>query len=669
MTMRWRGLMAPIDAQTGDRRMFAPGAIGHRRLPLPAKWQKVQAAGHQGAVTVASIDSIYQVGDDMWGAGEILDPMVIPEVIPFTYLANKGLVGPSVDLEPNITYTTIADPDNPDETVMKILRGTVSGTTFVSTPAFSQVTLEVFDDGEAATLLASAGVECFAVNSRSWRSWPMAEKDTKWSVDDTLARLSAWAGGDAKKYAQAFLYYDAKGRADIRETYRLPIADVINDRLVLIPRAVYQAAAFLSGAHGGVKEIPDSEVQPLQRVVTEIYAVLAEEFQDPDLRPPWQRGGRQGATDAGALSIMKEVVMDDEAENTFAVRSSGWSDLPTSTGIWDEGAARAALDAWAGDDMDKYAKAFLWNDDSGNKTGMKFPIAKPVNGKLTIFIRAVNNAKSRLSSASIPAADKARILTILNGIQERYDGQRSSDEMALLASGSPIRPPKEWFDNPHFTKPTQFTVTEEGRVYGHLAAWNTCHKAFRHKCVLPPRSATNYRHFRLGRVLCDDGSQVPVGRVTVGTGHADDTFGVIPAREHYDNTGTCAAIVAVYEDKFGIAFAGCTVPDLPEAKVAELRRSPLSGDWRRSGGNLELVGALAVNDPGFEVVGEDELGVYSLTAAGVVYDEGGDCGCAVTVPDLPVAGGAEVLADVDALLARLDADAKIAAYNTIMAEV
>lgn len=559
MTMRWRGLMAPDDAKTGDRRAFAPGAITHRKLPLPAEWVRVKGNGHSGAVTVAEIDAVYATEDGMWGTGELLDPMIIPDVTPFAYLAGKRLVGPSVDLDPDMTYTFTPDPDNPEEAIRLITRGNIHSVTFVSTPAFPQVTVEIYDDEEAGALLASAGIECFAVNGANWRSWPIADKATPWSADASIARLAAWSGGDGKKYRQAFLYYDAKSRPDIKETYRLPIADVVNGKLVLIPRAVYQAAAFLSGAHGGVKDIPDNEVQPLQRVVTEIYAVLAQAQEDPQLVPPWQRGGRQGAKDSGAMSIMEEVVVDDRIEQDIDV---------------------------------------------------------------------------------------------------------ADEDMTLVASAVD-RPPAPWFADPKLKGLTALEVTEGGRVFGHLAGWKNCHKAFRHKCMMAPRSATNYKHFKLGKVLCDDGSMVKVGRVTVGTGHADDRFGVVPAREHYDNTGTCAAVVNVGEDAFGIWVAGALVAGLPEAKAAELRRSPLSGDWRRTNGNLELVGALAVNDPGFEVISEDEAGVYSLTAAGTFMAEPGsdeDCGC--TVGEEP-RDRLVLLAEVDDVIMNADGAAKMAAWEAL----
>src|SRR5690606_6433114 len=59
-------------------------------------------------------------------------------------------------------------------------------------------------------------------------------------------------------------------------------------------------------------------------------------------------------------------------------------------------------------------------------------------------------------------------------------------------------------------------------------------------------------------------------------------------------------------------------------QVRESRSAPISGDWRRVGGALELVAALAVNVPGFGVprlhrrIHKDNL--ESLVASGVVVN-------------------------------------------------
>lgn len=293
----------------------------------------------------------------------------------------------------------------------------------------------------------------------------------------------------------------------------------------------------------------------------------------------------------------------------FGVRASGWSGLPTSTASWDEGRARAALDAWAGDNMAKYGRGFLWSDGSGNKTGFKFPIAMPVNGKLTVFRNAVNAAKARLNQGDIPSADKAKMATILDRLSESYE------EMSLVAAGAPLNPPKAWFSDPGLTGPTKITVTPEGRVYGHLAEFGKCHLTFANTCVTVPRSQRGYADFHAGTTKTKEGAVLNTGVLTVDTGHADTTWGADAARvkAHYDNTGTAAAVVRAGEDAYGVWVAGSLVPGADETLAQKLRRSPLSGDWRRIGGGLELVAALGVNRPGYQITasGVEEFLIYA----------------------------------------------------------
>jgi hypothetical protein len=297
---------------------------------------------------------------------------------------------------------------------------------------------------------------------------------------------------------------------------------------------------------------------------------------------------------------------------TFAVRSSGWSSLPTSTAAWDEGAARAALDAWAGDDMSKYAKGFLWFDPENreNKTAYKFPIAKPVNGKLTIFLHAVNNAKARLSSASIPAEDKAKILSILNGIQERYETAGSETVETFATKYDGIHPPRDAFAQRRLGRKTKMTVVPRdgyNEVYGHLADWDTCHLGLQignpNICVKPPRSKRGYKDFHVSSILTAEGDILDVGKLTIDAYHGSSRRGLTASqvRAHYEHTGTEAAVGRVYEDEFGPAFFGVQVPDNDAALAQKIRRTPASGHWHPINGHLELVAALGVNRPAFPI--------------------------------------------------------------------
>jgi hypothetical protein len=184
-----------------------------------------------------------------------------------------------------------------------------------------------------------------------------------------------------------------------------------------------------------------------------------------------------------------------------------------------------------------------------------------------------------------------------------------------LPPEAPLCPPAAWFADPELSAPTPMTVDDHGRIWGHIATWDTCHVGFADQCVKPPRSATNYAHFMTGEIVCEDGSRVNVGQITMDTGHAPLRSNGARAAAHYDDTGLAVADVAAGEDRFGIWMAGGLRPGVAPEKVRALMASDVSGDWRRIGSTLELVGLLAVNVPGFPKLRESEGLVASLVAS------------------------------------------------------
>ena len=185
----------------------------------------------------------------------------------------------------------------------------------------------------------------------------------------------------------------------------------------------------------------------------------------------------------------------------------------------------------------------------------------------------------------------------------------------------------DYFLNPMLDGPTPLTVTPDGRVFGHIATWDTCHIAFKDECVLPPRSNTDYAYFLTGEVLTDAGP-VPVGQITMNGPHADGMASMSQTIAHYDNTTTPAADVTIYEDDFGIVCSGILRPGVTAEDVRVLRASAISGDWRgvvvRGQENLELVAALAVNVPGYPIArtqfAVEGSRTMSLVAAGSVMN-------------------------------------------------
>lgn len=212
----------------------------------------------------------------------------------------------------------------------------------------------------------------------------------------------------------------------------------------------------------------------------------------------------------------------------------------------------------------------------------------------TITERITNGRIRGVTAVDIPAFHDAQIQAV------------SIDETdyvppSVVASAIPIDPPGDWFDNPQLTKLTKTTITKDGKVFGHLAGWDTCHIGRGPVCVNAPHSMSNYAHFKTGSIKTNSGAVIPTGVLTMGTGHAGLQENGTTAAAHYDNTGYAVADVVTGEDSFGIWFSGALRPDVTDEQIRALRGSGISGDWRRIGGNLELVAALAVNTPGFPI--------------------------------------------------------------------
>lgn len=348
--------------------------------------------------------------------------------------------------------------------------------------------------------------------------------------------------------------------------------------------------------------------------------------------------------DNDALSLI-------QTEGTFEV--IGNTDLPIADREteWDGQAARNRVFNLCSDDNDNVdvdcvSRAFLWRDPDANPTtrgAYSLGFADVINGQLQIVPRGVSaTAGGRgVDAADIPEDDKrrirSRICTLYDHIQDSIDDwpdcpfERNEESAmtrnAVTASATarfPIEPPMTWFQNPSLEGPTSWTVTDDGRVYGHLALWSTCHTTFPDRCVTPPRES-DYPYFMRSELKTSDGVNVGVGPITLGTGHAALRLGAVPAVRHYDDTGLAAVDVTLGEDRYGIWVAGALRPTVNDIQLRELRGSSLSGDWRRIGGNLRLVAVLAVNVPGFPVPKmsaniDSSESFASMVAAGVVTE-------------------------------------------------
>lgn len=169
----------------------------------------------------------------------------------------------------------------------------------------------------------------------------------------------------------------------------------------------------------------------------------------------------------------------------------------------------------------------------------------------------------------------------------------------------PLKPPQDWFALPEAQTPTPLTFQKDGKVFGHIALWGSCHTGFLNgavaECVQPPPSKTDYQHFHLGTIETQEGQDVRVGKITYATGHAPLSASARVAADHYDNTGSVGAFVRARNGSVGIWVSGAVRSGISPEGFRDLRANPPSGDWRSLNRNLELVAALAVPVPGFPI--------------------------------------------------------------------
>jgi hypothetical protein len=249
-----------------------------------------------------------------------------------------------------------------------------------------------------------------------------------------------------------------------------------------------------------------------------------------------------------------------------------------------------------------------------------------IRGATLLSIGAIAEAYCELADAT-PASDVPPVVPAADVAVPAVAAAASCS-----CGGTPPARPAAWFEDPQLDGPTPLTISDDGRVFGHLAApWGACHTGIGDRCVTPPRSTAGYAYFTTGSVQTTDGPR-RVGQLTMNTGHAPLAFDHRAAAAHYDGGPGALqwADVAVGEDRHGIWVAGAVRPGLTDAQLHEARAQALSGDWRNIGGALELVAALSVPVPGFPVVSLAASGtpnmqarvshgtVTALVAAGVV---------------------------------------------------
>lgn len=117
----------------------------------------------------------------------------------------------------------------------------------------------------------------------SFRDLPLADREREWDGDAADERVRKWAKVDDEPnaaYRDAHVWYDADKKENFT-AYKLLIADVVDGKLVAVPRGVMAAAAVMQGSRGGV-DLPDKDRDRVKSHLAKYYAKW-------DETPPWDR--------------------------------------------------------------------------------------------------------------------------------------------------------------------------------------------------------------------------------------------------------------------------------------------------------------------------------------------------------------------------------------------
>ncbi|HMG29009.1 MAG TPA: hypothetical protein VK585_02670 [Jiangellaceae bacterium] len=109
----------------------------------------------------------------------------------------------------------------------------------------------------------------------AFQDLPLADRDREWDGDAAESRVRAWANAQDEPnedYRDAHVWYDS-GKKSNFTAYKLLIADVVNDRLVAVPRGVMAAAAVMRGSRGGV-DLPRGDVDRVKSHLAKYYAKM-----------------------------------------------------------------------------------------------------------------------------------------------------------------------------------------------------------------------------------------------------------------------------------------------------------------------------------------------------------------------------------------------------------
>jgi hypothetical protein len=573
----WHGILAVEGIPTGDLRRFASQALTFDDFPMSLTWQRASAERHDGAVVIGRITNAWTGPDGLvYGEGMFRVSPEADEVIDM--IANGDLRGVSVELDSVAMEYSDVDGNPIDletaasdgDVYQHLTAGRVRSATVLPVAAFAEsyVALGPWPEGEGKDAVTASCAPCVAAEMDSYAADLAAFAISEASWDGSAGRF------DDAQWRRACVVDRGASHETAKERYAVPIREPNGD---LSRAGVHAAAGRINQT-----DAPPEAIAAGKRKIIAAYKQLGED-------PP----------ESLTASAFAPIADTHDAP--------GWITHPAETQrlrtYWTRGRGAAKIRWGVPGDFNRCRRQLAkYVPNPSYLAGTCANLHYVALG----FWPGRHLASATQTASASPAVSEAGVLAASG---EAPEPEVAASPAPNLADPADL-PRAEWFADPGLPMPSPITIVQDKetgryRLVGHAAAWGVCHIGLglsvgQEGCTVAPRSVTNYAHYRVGAIETD-GGLVPIGRITMGTGHAGANLSAFPAAEHYDNTGTVVADVAAGEDEHGIWLAGLLRPNVTAEQRAELLAATISGDWRWIGGNLEMVATLAVNTPGFPI--------------------------------------------------------------------
>ncbi len=103
-------------------------------------------------------------------------------------------------------------------------------------------------------------------------SFPVAPRGTVWNGRGANRRFRKFAGAEDKPnkaYLRGFFFYD-RTKPDNFTSYKLQFVDVIDGKLIAVPRALFEKVGLINGARRGLK-IPQADIEIIKGYLRRYY--------------------------------------------------------------------------------------------------------------------------------------------------------------------------------------------------------------------------------------------------------------------------------------------------------------------------------------------------------------------------------------------------------------